>query len=746
MDDQQAVAEARRHGLRIAAVFALTGAAWILFSDRAVQSLVQTPDHLTFLQTVKGWIFIVATAAFLYWLVVRALKAAVLPRMELERSQRFLATLLGNLPGMVYRCRNDQDWTMEYVSDGALALTGHQPAELIGNRQVAYGQLIHKDDREGVWNGVQAGLARDGQFQLEYRIVTRRGEQKWVWEQGCGIEGADGELIGLEGYIMDVSARKRAEQDLHTQLSGLEALHALTGDLASDLSLERRVQAIAENAVAVLGATRASIQRLGMDGRLRQMFVHESEESRSLESRSIGIPTGEELAERAVKHSKTLTGSGDGLSWAALPMVGHDDVFGALCLWSDEGDFFDDHRLPLTEAFVSQAAASLENARLFEETGRRLQQVRALRQIDLAITASLDLQLTLGVVLTQVTTHLSVDAADILLLDRHSDLLRYGAGRGFRTDACDNARIKLGTGPAGEAALERRTVHVPDISAAPSETLSTFHRVQDEGFATYYALPLVAKGHVNGVLEGFHRSPFKPDKEWLEFLETLAGQAAIAVDNASLFANLQRSNVELSLAYDQTIEGWAAALELRDEETEGHSRRVTEATVRLARAMGIDDEELVHVRRGALLHDIGKIGIPDHILLKPGRLTEQERDIVRQHPDHAFELLNPVGFLRPALDIPYCHHEKWDGTGYPRGLRDEQIPLSARIFAVVDVWDALSSDRPYRSAWPKKKVLSYLKSEAGKHFDPAVVEAFLELDLEDLERSRSRRAQLRQVG
>jgi PAS domain S-box-containing protein len=190
-------------------------------------------------------------------------------------------------------------------------------------------------------------------------------------------------------------------------------------------------------------------------------------------------------------------------------------------------------------------------------------------------------------------------------------------------------------------------------------------------------------------------------------------------------AEVRRLYSELVLAYETTLEGWTAALDLRDEETEGHTRRVTEMTLRVARAMGFDEAELVQIRRGALLHDIGKMGIPDAILLKPGKLSEEEWQIMRRHPVYALELLSPIAYLRPALDIPYCHHEKWDGTGYPRGLQGEEIPLAARLFAVVDVWDALRSDRPYRQGWPEERVLEHIRSLSGTHFDPAAVEVFL---------------------
>jgi len=243
-------------------------------------------------------------------------------------------------------------------------------------------------------------------------------------------------------------------------------------------------------------------------------------------------------------------------------------------------------------------------------------------------------------------------------------------------------------------------------------------------------VPLITKGNVVGVLEVYHRAPYEANDEWRTFLETLAGQVAIAVDSAQLFESLQRANADLVLAYDATIEGWSRALDLRDKETEGHTLRVTEITLRLAHAMGIPEDEHVHIRRGALLHDIGKMGVPDAILLKPGPLTEDEWAIMRRHPQHAYDMLAPISYLRPALDIPYCHHEKWDGTGYPRGLKGEAIPLAARLFAVVDVWDALRSDRPYRPAWPEEKVREHTRAGVGTHFDPQVAETFLAMAID----------------
>ncbi|NWF63111.1 MAG: GAF domain-containing protein [Chloroflexi bacterium] len=241
--------------------------------------------------------------------------------------------------------------------------------------------------------------------------------------------------------------------------------------------------------------------------------------------------------------------------------------------------------------------------------------------------------------------------------------------------------------------------------------------------------PLKVKDDLIGVLYVDNRAQtgiFHLDE--LKLITAFANQAAVAIDNARLFESLQASNSELQDAYRATLEGWVRALDLRDKETEGHTKRVTLLTEKLARKMGVNEGSLVHIQRGALLHDIGKMAIPDGILLKPAALTPEERTLIQKHPVYAFEMLSPIQFLQPALDIPYCHHEKWDGTGYPRGLRGENIPLAARIFAVVDVWDALVSDRPYRKGLRPAEVKEKIREDAGKHFDPEVVKVFLDLD------------------
>jgi putative nucleotidyltransferase with HDIG domain len=391
---------------------------------------------------------------------------------------------------------------------------------------------------------------------------------------------------------------------------------------------------------------------------------------------------------------------------------------------------FSASELFLLQGIATQAAQAISHASLFASADRRLAQMQALRTVDLAITASLDLRLTLNVLLDQVLAQLKIDAVEVRLLNAHTNLLEYAAGRGFKTRAPQQTPLRLGQELAGRAALEQRTLSIPNLIEVTGD-LSQLYWLKMENFNAQYAVPLIAKGQVKGVLSIFHRASLAPDSEWFDFMEALASQAAIAIDNATLFQNLQRSNAELALAYDATIEGWSRVLDLRDKETEGHSRRVTEMMLQLARALGFSEQELVHVRRGALLHDIGKMGVPDGILLKEGPLDDAEAALMRKHPEFARAMLYPIVYLRPALDIPYCHHEKWDGTGYPRGLNGEQIPLAARIFSVVDVWDALRSDRPYRKGLEKETVRAHIQERAGKDFDPHVVEMFLQLQIEN---------------
>ena len=392
--------------------------------------------------------------------------------------------------------------------------------------------------------------------------------------------------------------------------------------------------------------------------------------------------------------------------------------------------WFEARFVPSSSRVVAVVRDVTKYKQVEEKIQRQLKHLSALRAIDNLISSSFDLNLTLSILLSHVTARLNVDAAAILLFNRENRFLEYMTGVGFRTDVIQDTRLRLGEGYGGLAALQRRTIHIPNLQYRKTGHLQS-PAFFDESFVSYFGIPLIAKGQVCGVLEIYHRTLLDPDPDWVSFMETLAGQAAIAIENATLFRDLQRSNIDLMRAYDATIDGWSRALELRDRETKGHAQRVTTVMLQLARRMNFDELELIHIRRGAILHDVGKMAIPDSILLKSSTLTDSEREIIKQHPRYAYEMLSSIPYLRQALDIPLYHHEKWDGTGYPDGLKGDQIPLSARLFSVVDVFDAITTDRPYRPAWPKEKALDYIRDQSGKHFDPNVVGEFMKIIDED---------------
>jgi HD-GYP domain-containing protein (c-di-GMP phosphodiesterase class II) len=411
---------------------------------------------------------------------------------------------------------------------------------------------------------------------------------------------------------------------------------------------------------------------------------------------------------------------------AVVPIRAATKVIGVLFIVMNQPHELIQREINLLNTLTEMAGNTIHRMRLFKQTEIQIRRLIALRAIDMTISGSFDLQLSLNVVLDQVRDQLGVNAASILLFDPQTQTLKFSSGQGFDTKNIEQRVLHKGNDLVWRAVLDRKLYDIPD-HLQETQAFTRKWLTDNEKFAAYLAVPLIVKNNVKGVLELFNCNPLSHNQEWIDFLETLAGQAAIAIENYQLYESLQQSNLELSQAYETTIEGWSKALDLRDKETEGHTQRVTRMTEKLAQALGLNETEIINVHRGSLLHDIGKMGVPDNILLKPGPLTADEWAIMRQHPLFAYEMLHPISYLRPALDIPYCHHEKWDGTGYSRGLKGENIPLVARIFSVVDVWDALNSDRPYRHAWTKEKISSYIHENSATYFDPWVAESFLDL-------------------
>jgi putative nucleotidyltransferase with HDIG domain len=348
-----------------------------------------------------------------------------------------------------------------------------------------------------------------------------------------------------------------------------------------------------------------------------------------------------------------------------------------------------------------------------------------LYRLSQAFNSSLNLDEVLNRVIDEVLSAIRAERGFVMLA-RPDNTLAFQVARGIDHQTINDPDFQISRSIVER--VQREGCPVLTLNAQEDDRFSATNSVVALGLRSILCVPLKIKDRVTGIVYVDNRMKTGLfTQQELELLSSIASSAAIAIENAELFNGIQQSKKDLEVAYDKTLVGWALALELRDYETKGHSLRVTEMTERLAQVMGMSGTLLIDTRRGALLHDVGKMGIPDNILLKTGPLTPDERDFMKRHTTFARDMLQQIDFLRSAIDIPYCHHEKWDGTGYPQGLSGDQIPLAARLFAVVDVWDALASNRPYRPAWPKPKVSDYIQEQTGQHFDPQVVRAFLEM-------------------
>lgn len=616
----------------------------------------------------------------------------------------------------------EEDLTISLSNSEFKKFSGNNSTDLI--EKVSLIEFVMPDDIDKINNFIHQTFSGFNlqQRTTEFRFINKNGQVKDIIAVASNIPGTKKTVVSF----LEMTARKQME---------MEAIIEMSAALRSAPGRTEMMPIVIDQITNILKADSAVLA-------LTVPFSNEIifEFSRGLWSDWSGnkLNYGEGITGHVIETGKTYLSNNllsdlklspnekikNIRSAACVPLIAYGQTIGAI--WIGRRSIIYESEIRLITALSEIAANAIHRATLYEQTEQRLQRLSALHGIDMAITASLDLRVTLNVLLDHVTAQLKTDAATVLLFNPYSQTLEYAASRGFRSRAIQNTRLRIGEGHAGRAALERRVISIPDVVKSNDPCLRS-GILTNEIFISHHAAPLIVKGQVKGVLEVFHRSPLEPDPEWLEFFESLASQAAIAIDNASLFNELQRSNIELSLAYDTTLEGWSRALDMRDKETEGHTIRVAEMTIKLARAMGINEQDIVHIRRGALLHDIGKMAISDKILLKNGPLTHNENVIMKKHPEYAYEMLSSISFLRHALTIPLYHHERWDGSGYPRGLKGEQIPIEARIFAIVDVWDALMSDRPYRPAWIEDDALEYIKNNAGKYFDPKIVEIFLRI-------------------
>ena len=612
---------------------------------------------------------------------------------------------------------NPEDMTNTFVNEAFCRFFGGLPEDWIGK---PLSENMVSDDVPGAFqNAMELGPEKLSGIHV-HRNIDKNGQERWCQWRDRAIFDEDGKMIEVQSIGRDIHEAKMRTREQ-------EGIAVIAAALRGTPSRLETLQVITATLMDLLDASGVAVgfytdESNALSFELGQgdldVLVGKTSKEEDLWKES-GIHVGQ-----IYHNNANFVGAG----WAGIlaSLMIEEKLIGAVLVVNHRRIAEDEERT--LNAVADIAASAVHRVTLYEGTQRRLERFMALRTLNLAVSGDIDLYISLEVLLDQVTDHFGVHAADVLLVNPKNRELYHTVGRGFVTDgARDGAMLSLENVLAGEALQTRQQQFVKILSEDSRISEACQQVIQKEKFVTYLALPLIAKGEVKGVLELFSRKESGLETEWLRFIESLATDAAMAIDHAELFNNLQRSNEELKAAYDETIRGWSNALEMRDKETQGHSERVVELTTQLAQHLGVWEGDLPSMRRGAILHDIGKMGVPDSILLKPRPLSPEEWETMSKHPEFAYRMLSAIPFLQDSLDIPYCHHERWDGSGYPRGLKGEEIPLAARIFSVVDVWDALVSDRPYRDAWSLEKAYEYIKSNSGYLFDPHVVEAFLKM-------------------
>ena len=537
--------------------------------------------------------------------------------------------------------------------------------------------------------------------------------------------------------------RERREEEEHLQRSLAEALLESAGVLNSTLSFEEILDRILEAISRVVPHDAANVMLLEGEGlRLARARGYQPDGNRmapaSFFERVENVPNFERMLATGLPVVVPDTAQAGAWvdvpeanwvrSYAGVPIRDGEHVIGFLNLDSQKPYALTERWVGSLQGFAGLMSIAVRNARLYEQAEQRAEQLESLHRIDRAINGSLDLGLTLQVFLQELGARVGARAGAVWRFDEQAGTLELAGNLGLKNQARGLRQMSTGERAIAQVLRSKRSVFVAEMDAGMRASVE---RDFGSELGAYAAVPLVTKGSLEGVLEVLWHDASDCGQETLGFLEGIAQQGAIALSNYALFEGLNRANVELSAAYDATIEALSRALDLRDRDTEGHTQRVAELTLRLARRLGLRGEGLRDLRWGALLHDIGKLAVPDAILLKPGPLTEEEWQVMRRHPALAARLLAPIDYLRAAAEVPLNHHERWDGSGYPRGLEGEEIPLSARLFAVVDVYDALRSRRPYREAWPEGAVRQYLREQSGKLFDPRVVDSFLQMIVEE---------------
>ena len=612
--------------------------------------------------------------------VMTDITARKLAEMETEESHRRLDTLMGNLPGMAYRCRNERDWEMEFVSDGVRALTGYEPQELIGNTLIAYNDLILVEDQAAVWNEVQASLAKGHEFECIYRIRCRDGEVRWVWEKGAGVYDRKGGLLALEGFVTDITVRRQAEDSV------------------------RELARFPEQ-------NPSPMMRIAADGKV--LYANEAASNLLRE-------VGE--AHRVPEQWRELCGAmlRDGASSGFEQQTGtrHYSLLVSPVVDSGYCNFYG---LDVTERKEAETGLRKLNRALRTLSVCNESLVRAVNEEEL-LQRVCDALVTIGGYRMVWVGYIEHDAAQTvrpMAWAGSDDGLLQQAHFGWGTDA-------RGKGVTGTAIRLNQPIVMPDL-AAPDYDFPYRDAELNGGYRSSIGLPLVSGGKVIGALTLFSAQTNAVDEEELALLEQLAGDLGFGIGALRLEQSNTRNAERVQRALLETIRSISMTIEKRDPYTAGHQQRVAELAAAIATEMALAPDRVEGIRMGSMVHDIGKIYVPSEILNRPGRLNPVEFGIIQSHPQVGYDIIKDVEFPWPVADMILQHHERLDGTGYPQGLQGEEITEEARILAVADVVEAMASHRPYRAGLGLGVALQEIEQGRGTLYDEAVVDSCLRL-------------------
>ncbi len=652
---------------------------------------------------------------------------------SLRSTQTFLDNVLRAVPlGIgVYNIKTRQ---MEFDNELNSVYSGSNRAKFNNLSDLELWAMVHPDDRQRRVDFMQQLKSlQDGEVrEIEIRRKNVNEDWRWYLHRYYVFErDQTGEIQKLLTVIEDVTERKFAEQALQHQLKELISLHEIARAGIQADSIDGLISFITTEISASFYPENFGF--LILDETLEFLTPHPSYRGIDVAiPRKVGVDdclsgevvlTGKPIRLGNVKtNPKYYEVTHSIQSELCVPIKVGEKILGVINTESSLENHFTENDERLLTTIAGQTGIAIERIRLFESERKRRQEAETLRQATAALSTSLDLDQVLESMLKSLKQVVPYDSAAVFL--REGEFLYIRVVEGIE----EAEELLSQSFPADDALFQEMALSSKPVILADAQKDPRFKMWGNTSYTRgWLSVPLIWRENIIGFITLDSRVPAAYSQEEAALAQAFAHQAAAAIENARLFEGLENSLLDLNQAYESTIEGWSRAMDLRDKETEGHTLRVTKMTVQLAEKMGITGKDLIHIRYGALLHDIGKLGVPDRILLKPDALTAEEWVIMRRHPVYAHQMLSGVEYLQPSLDIPYRHHERWDGSGYPGGLKGEEIPLSARLFAVVDVWDALTSDRPYRPAWTSQEALEYIIACSGKHFEPYVVEKFLEI-------------------